>query len=103
MAKNYNNMYNPENAPEEVKDQIAKVEDLEQEVNDFKEEKIKKTKEGKVIGGIQLNVRETPGGTIKTTIQDGTKVTIKSSFRDDEWFQITTPVEGYVMRKFIEV
>lgn len=100
MTKDYNKMYNPENASEEEKEEVAKFEELQQEVDRFKEEK---AKEGKVIGGIQLNVRITPGGAIKTTIPDGTKVTIKSSFKNDEWFQITAPVEGYVMKKFIEV
>ena len=48
-----------------------------------------------------LNVRIAPNGDIVKVISNGDNVTIDSE--DGDWYKISVPYEGYVMKKFIEV
>ena len=97
--KNYDKMYEPK---EETKVEETKEEVVETQIEDIPLPKSskKKSKFGKVVGG-SLNVRNTPGGDIVKVISDGENVTIDSE--DGDWYKISVPVEGYVMKKFIEV
>lgn len=101
--KNYDKMYQIDDAKteskieEEVKpvnkNKTTKVEEL------VVEEKNKTT--GKVVGGASLNVRFTPNGSVETTIAEGVEVIIEEDLGD--WYKISYPAIGYVMKKFIEV
>lgn len=92
--RNYDKMYE---SKEEVKNEEEIVDELEVTP---KEVKGKKFKFGRVFGG-SLNVRKTPNGEILNVIKDGENVTIKSE--DDDWYEISVPYDGFVMKKFIEV
>ena len=128
--KNYNNMYKPKTlkeindeltAPveesaevepqveevEEAKDEVVeeKVEEVKEEiaVEEKKEEPIaKKASTGKVTGGLSLNVRKAPGGEIIKVLSNGESVTIKDDSNAD-WYEISSPVSGFVMKKFIQL
>lgn len=97
--KNYDKMYEPK---EEIKEEVTEEPVKETPVEDIPIPKVSKKKEkfGKVVGG-SLNVRKTPGGEIIKAISDNENVTIDSE--DGDWYKISVPVEGYVMKKFIEV
>lgn len=92
--RNYDKMYDAKET-EEVKEIEPPIIEVTPE-----ETKKKKFKFGKVING-SLNVRKTPGGEIIHVLKDGENVTIESE--EDDWYKISVPHEGYVMRKFIEV
>ena len=110
MPTKYNKMYKEDKAqvPEEpltveekpVKPKKqTKKEVIKEEVPVAEEKPIKK---GIVVGSANLNVRETPGGSVKTTITPGTEVVIEEEV-NEEWFKISNPITGFVMKKFIEV
>lgn len=71
------------------------------------EQKVKKEKtfpaKGKVIGGASLNVRSNPLTTapIVTTITNGTEVTVEED--GAEFYKISYPATGFVMKKYVEV
>lgn len=113
--KNYNNMYKSKSLkeiseetatapveelsktevePTEVEENVIKMELPKPEV-----EKIEKT--GTVTGGLNLNVRKQPSGEIIGSVPSGTKVVIIND-RDD-WYEISSPVAGFVMKKFVLV
>lgn len=95
--KNYNKMYDKKSEESEV----TPDEVIETTVEDIKKDKPKKApSKGKVIGGT-LNVRMQPNGNVKKVIQDGTIVRITEDAGD--WYKISSPEDGYVMKKFIEV
>lgn len=110
MPTKYNKMYKEDNTqvPEEpltVEEKPAKLKkqpkkEIIKEETPVVEEKI--VKKGSVVGSANLNVRETPGGSIKTTITPGTEVVIEEEV-NEEWFKISAPIDGFVMKKFIEV
>lgn len=52
-----------------------------------------------VTGGLNLNVRRTPGGEIIAVIPDGAQVRVLDEV--DEWYRIESP-KGFVMKKFIK-
>lgn len=95
--KSYDKMYEPK--------EDIKVEKTEEKVVDElevtpKEVKGKKFKFGTVING-SLNVRRIPGGEVVNVIKNGENVTIESE--EGDWFKISVPYEGFVMKQFVEV
>ena len=92
--RSYDKMYE---SKEEVKKEDEIVDELEVTP---KEVKGKKFKFGTVING-SLNVRRTPGGEVVNVIKNGENVTIESE--EDDWFKISVPYEGFVMKQFVEV
>lgn len=84
-----------------------KFEDVKEDVSLPQEEKEAEKKEekitGKVIGGLNLNVRKQPkaDGEVITTLRDGTKVEIIETV-NEEWYHIASP-SGYVMKKYVQV
>lgn len=92
--RNYDKMYEAKET-----DQVESVEPPIVEVTP-EEVKQKKYKFGKVVNG-SLNVRKTPDGEIINVLKDGENVTIESE--ENDWYRISVPYEGYVMKKFIEV
>lgn len=105
--RSYDRMYRNAEIEE---DKIAKVteeepkkveEDSLPEVNIEAEKKTNYT--GKVIGGLNLNVRKEPSsnGEIIDTVKDGETVEIEEDV-NDEWYHITSP-NGYVMKRFIKI
>ena len=123
MKNNYNAMYKSsikdedetpvieETAPVEEPAVVAEevLEDVKIEEPKVEEEKIEETpvkvesseKNGIVTGSLSLNVRKEPNGDIIKTIAPNEKVIIKDE--DGDWFKISSPVEGFVMKKFINV
>ena len=55
---------------------------------------------GKVVGGLNLNVRKTPAGSIIGSLSDGAQVRVLND-DDPEWYKIESPA-GFVMKKFVE-
>lgn len=111
--RNYNKMYEEatevkEAAPaEEPIVESAEAEPVEEEIV----EKPKKTKVaddipatkpfmGTVTGGLNLNVRRTPGGEIVAVIPEGAQVRVLDD-SDDGWYRIESP-KGFVMKKYIK-
>ena len=92
--KSYDKMYEPK---EEVKTEEKVADELEITP---KEVIGKKFKFGTVING-SLNVRRTPGGEVVNVIKNGENVTIESE--EGDWFKISVPYEGFVMKQFVEV
>ena len=91
----------------------ATVETKKEEKQDDPTEKIlekaiKETKKVEVSKGYlvianRLNVRKEPSdkGEIIKTISSGTKLTVDTSATKGAWSKVTSPIEGYVMTKFI--
>lgn len=131
--KSYNNMYKPKTLreindelteditapveePAEVEPIVEEKEEKKEEIKEVKEEKIEEVKEeaavevpevkkemaGHVTGGLNLNVRKAPGGDIIKSISNGEKVIISNDSNPD-WFEISSPVNGFVMKKFIKL
>lgn len=99
--KNYNKMYDEKEKA--VMTEVTPNEVIETTVEDIiKENKKDSFKIGKVIGDANLNVRQTPGGSVITTITPGTEVEIETGVNED-WYKISKPIVGHVMKKFIEV
>ena len=105
--RSYDRMY--KNADLEENNRIAKIveEPVEQveEISLPKNEVEKKTdlQTGKVIGGLNLNVRKTPeaNGEIMDTVKDGVTVQIIETV-NEEWYHIASP-NGYVMKKYVQI
>lgn len=105
--RSYDRMYKNYDAEENNK--IAKVvEEKEEKIEDVslprKNEVEKKTLQaGKVIGGLNLNVRKQPStnGEIVGTVRDGAAVQI-IEIVNEEWYHIASP-SGYVMKKYVQV
>lgn len=57
---------------------------------------------GTVSGTALLNVRKTPGGEVATVLKEGDKVKIEDNTNPD-WFEISSPVHGFVMKKYIKI
>ena len=55
---------------------------------------------GIVTGGLNLNVRRTPGGEIIGVIAEGAQVRVLDD-SEDGWYRIESP-KGFVMKKFIK-
>ena len=113
--KNYNNMYKSKSL-KEITEEVAtapveelsktETEPVEVEEKVIKKElvvpKIKKEeKNGTVIGGLNLNVRKKPNGDILDAVPSGTKVVIIDEH--DDWYEISSPIAGFVMKKFVQI
>ena len=93
---------------EEVKEEemVEEIEEVEEVIEEVVEPKVeepletKLNKFGRVTGGLSLNVRQNPGGKVIKVIHNGEKVTIEDD-SDNEWYKISEPVAGFVMKKFI--
>ena len=98
MYKNYD--AEEKNELEDVKLEEKKEDSLPQ-VNTEAEKKAPQT--GKVIGGLNLNVRKSPvaNGEIIDTVRDGATVQILEIV-NEEWYHITSP-NGYVMKKYVQI
>lgn len=101
--KSYDRMYREYDVKNYEKNIEKKV---EEPVKEEKTEKVEDVKEepkivtGTVIGGAALNVRKTPKGEVIRSINEGTQVVIVDD-SDPEWYKISNPEEGYVMKKFV--
>ena len=117
MAKNYHKFYN-EPAESEVEDVVEETVETSEEVEvpepveEVKEEELvpvveeapKKASDIYVVAKTsKLNVRKTPNGEVVSIINEGNQVTIDSNFEDNDWYKISDPVNGYVMKKYIQV
>ena len=104
--KSYNNMYKAKAKAEADVETPAKImEEASVPVEEAPKKEAKparkKQKTGTVIGDLNLNLRKEPNGEIVGSFPPGTKVVIAED-ANDEWYKITDPSEGYVMKKFIE-
>lgn len=101
--RSYDRMYKMYEENNEEKETIAKVEeDSLPEVN-IEAEKKTTSQTGKVIGGLNLNVRKQPkaDGEVIDTVRDGATV-IVTEVVNEEWYHITSP-NGYVMKRYIQI
>lgn len=102
--RSYDRMYKNYDAEENNKIAVVKKEEKIEDVSLPKNEVEKKTMQaGKVIGGLNLNVRKQPSanGEIVGTVRDGAAVQIIETV-NEEWYRIASP-SGYVMKKYVQV
>ena len=102
--RSYDRMYKNYDAEENNKIAVVKEEKIEDVSLPQKKEAEKKTMQaGKVIGGLNLNVRKQPStaGEIVGTVRDGAAVQIIETV-NEEWYHIASP-SGYVMKKYVQV
>lgn len=89
----------------DLKEKEDKVEEKKEEISLPQEEVEKKTtmQTGRVIGGLNLNVRKKPeaNGEIVSTVRDGAAVQIIETV-NEEWYHIASP-NGYVMKKYVQI
>lgn len=116
--RNYNNMYKSKTL-KEINEEVAAapVEEptdvVEEAPVEEKKEKVKvETKKpevakpsfaGIVTGGLSLNVRKSPNGEIIKAIPNNTRVVVVDKDSNDEWYEISEPISGFVMKKFISL
>lgn len=99
--RNYDKMYQSEEKAAPAEEPVVKKASASEE----KETKAKKTTAkvpfmGVVTGGLNLNVRKTPGGAIIGSLSDGAQVRVLNNDNPD-WYQIEFK-NGFVMSKFIK-
>ena len=102
--RSYDRMYKNYDAEENNKIAVVKEEKIEDVSLPKRTEVEKKTMQaGKVIGGLNLNVRKQPSamGEIVGTVRDGAAVQIIETV-NEEWYHIASP-SGYVMKKYVQV
>jgi len=104
--RSYDRMYKNRDQEENNKVMFVEEEKVEKEEISLpqKEEEKKTTMQtGKVIGGLNLNVRKRPeaNGEIVTTVRDGAAVQIIETV-NEEWYHIASP-NGYVMAKYVQI
>ena len=104
--RSYDRMY--KNYDEENKIEDVKVEEPVEQVEEIslpqkKEEEKKAFQTGRIIGGLNLNVRKQPrpDGEIIDTVKDGVTVQIMETI-NEEWYHIASP-NGYVMAKYVQI
>ena len=120
--RNYNNMYKSKTL-KEINEEVATapveeptnvveetpIEEKKEEVKaetkiDKKPEVAKAEFSGVVTGGLNLNVRKSPNGDIVKTIPNGARVVIADKDSNNaDWYEISEPVKGFVMKKFIAI
>ena len=102
--RSYDRMYKNYDAEENNKIAVVEEEKMEDVSLPQKKEAEKKTTEaGRVIGGLNLNVRKEPkaNGEIVGTVRDGAAVQIIETVNED-WYHIASP-SGYVMKKYVQI
>lgn len=102
MFKDYDSK-NEENKLEDVKinEKPKQVEEISLPKKDEGEKNAFQV--GRVIGGLNLNVRKQPkaDGEIIDTVKDGVTVQIMETI-NEEWYHIASP-NGYVMSKYVQL
>ena len=102
--RSYDRMYKNYEKEEIKKVDEPKVEEKVEEISlpQVKEVEQKAMQTGRVIGGLNLNVRKRPEayGEIIGTVRDGAAVQI-IEIANEEWYHIASP-NGYVMRKYVQ-
>ena len=102
--RSYDRMYKNYDAEENNKIEIdsKEIEDVSLPKTDEVEKKAT-LQTGKVIGGLNLNVRKQPkaDGEIISTVRDGAAVQIIETI-NEEWYHIASP-NGYVMKKYVQI
>ena len=93
-----------EDAVEEVLEDVKIPELVEEKEEEPKVETpvTKPSYRGTVTGGLNLNIRKAPGGDIVKVVSNGSFVTIEDDSNPD-WYKISEPVEGFVMKKFVKI
>ena len=102
--RNYDRMYRNHDLSENNKIAVVSEEKKEEISLPQEKEVEKKTMQtGRVIGGLNLNVRKEPkaDGEIIGTVRDGAAVQI-IELVNEEWYHIASP-NGYVMKKYVQV
>ena len=102
--RSYDRMYKNYDAEENNRIAVVKEEKKEDVSLPKKNEVEKKAMQaGKVIGGLNLNVRKQPStaGEIVGTVRDGAAVQIIETV-NEEWYHIASP-NGYVMKKYVQI
>ena len=103
--RSYDRMYKNYDPREDQKFEDVKIEENKEDVSLPKKTEVEKKalQAGKVIGGLNLNVRKEPkaGGEIIGTVRDGAAVQIIETV-NEEWYHIASP-NGYVMKKYVQV
>lgn len=119
--KDYNKMYGEKKAKVEgdvltpakiMSEETTPVEEVVEKKGDAPTEKKKEVKAdpkpkkvapkkriGTVTGGLNLNVRKTPGGEVVGCAAPDSKVDIVGE--EGDWYKVSNPFDGYVMKKFI--
>ena len=101
--RSYDRMYKNEEL-EENKIENVEIEEKKEEISLPQKEVEKKAMEtGRVIGGLNLNVRNVPeaNGDVIDTVRDGASVDIIETV-NEEWYHIASP-NGYVMKKYVQI
>ena len=102
--RSYDRMYKNYDPREDQKFEDAKIEEKKEDVSLPQKEVEKKAMQaGRVIGGLNLNVRKKPEayGEIVSTVRDGAAVQIIETV-NEEWYHIASP-NGYVMKKYVQL
>lgn len=102
--RSYDRMYKSYDPREDQKFEDVKIDEKKEDSLPEKKEVEKKTMmAGKVIGGLNLNVRKKPEayGEIISTVRDGAAVQIIETI-NEEWYHIASP-NGYVMKKYVQL
>lgn len=101
--RSYDRMYRNHDLSENNKIAVVSEEKKEEISLPQEKEVEKKTMQtGRVIGGLNLNVRKEPkaDGEIIGTVRDGAAVQI-IELVNEEWYHIASP-NGYVMKKYVQ-
>lgn len=102
--RSYDRMYRNHDLDENNKIAVVSKEKKEEiSLPQEKEVEKKAMQTGRVIGGLNLNVRKEPkaDGEIIGTVRDGAAVQI-IELVNEEWYHIASP-NGYVMKKYVQV
>lgn len=107
--KSYDKMYDEKKEVKEAapaEEPIIESAEAEPEIETAKESEVVKEIAvikpfmGIVTGGLNLNVRRTPGGEIVAVIPEGAQVRVLEVV-DSDWYRVESP-KGFVMKKFIK-
>jgi uncharacterized protein YgiM (DUF1202 family) len=101
--RSYDRMYRNVEIDEKEEKTIEPAKVEEDSLPEVKEAEKKTNYAGKVIGGLNLNVRKEPKANAEVidTVRDGASVIITEEV-NDEWYHIASP-NGYVMKRFVKI
>lgn len=92
-----------EETPVPVADPVAEVTEAVEAIKDLAEKEEKKNNAKYFVTDTpKLNVRETPNGKIIKVIESGEEVVLSGKSEDKDWYKIKSPIQGYVMKKYIK-